>query len=492
MTARIGSTLLLAGAMSLAGSSGCRAPMLAPDGRLVIAADEGKSGVSVLTANGIEFMDRAGAPPAPIARKSVHDPWEPATGFLLPKSGIWRESSDPVVLAGPGLSVVMRSSDALLPSWGGEILLRLDVVVPAEAFPEDAAQSGRPPLRLTLVVDGAGPNTADLAAEALDGLGHADRAAVVHTSPPRVVVPMMPGTHRTLLAAAAERVAQPPGDDRDLSDALDLARRLTGRSKPGSSLRRRVLVISDGLRDQPRHELSATVTKLERRGVQVSAVGASDDLPIGALEALGPRTLAGVEYTQRRAWVARSMPPPGRIVVSDLVVGIASSPAPARIIEPSGGTAALRLESDELSLGDLYVGESRTEVLRVAMPVWVPGEPLELNVTATYGTPNADVRYQARNTLDFSYSADLEKLANRRHGDVIAYASALAMVKRLDRAFVRFDRRRFSSNDDGLHDLVAWQARSMRQMARERHDPALARQAEVLRTLLSALGPDTI
>jgi len=487
--------MLLAGVLSAVGTPGCRAPVLSPDGQLVIAANEGKAGASVLTANGIQFMDRAGAEPRPVLRKSAHDPWVAPTGFLLPTSGIWRERSKPKTISGPGLSVVVRSSDALLPSWGGEILLRLDVAVPTIAYPKQDEQSGRAPLRLVLIVDGAGPNTADLAVAALDGLGHSDRIAIVHASPPRVVVPMVPGTHRTLLEAAAERVARPTRSPRDLSAALELAGHLTHEDEDATPRdagrsQQRVLVISDGLRDEPRGKLRSLVDSLERKGAQVSAVGASDNLPLGALEALGPRTLAGVEYQQRRAWLARSVPPPGRVVVSDLVLHIASSPAPARIIEPSGGIASLRLEADELFLGDLYVGEARTEVLRVAMPVWVPGEPLELTITATYGSPDGDVRYQAHNTLDFTYSADIAALANRRHGDVIAYASALAMVRRLDRAFVGFDRRRFRQRKKaGLHDLVAWQARSMRQMAKEHHDPALAQQAEVLRTLLAALAP---
>jgi hypothetical protein len=66
---------------------------------------------------------------------------------------------------------------------------------------------------------------------------------------------------------------------------------------------------------------------------------------------------------------------------------------------------------------------------------------------------------------------------------VIAYASALAMVRRLNRAFAG------SMVDEigGLRTMVAWQAESLGVLARSTRDPALATQAEILSTLLAAL-----
>ncbi len=60
---------------------------------------------------------------------------------------------------------------------------------------------------------------------------------------------------------------------------------------------------------------------------------------------------------------------------------------------------------------------------------------------------------------------------------------ALAMVRRLERVFLG------SSVDHlgGMRGVVRWQAESMAVLARERKDPSLARQAEVLGSLLGAI-----
>ncbi|HLM72233.1 MAG TPA: hypothetical protein VK459_06070, partial [Polyangiaceae bacterium] len=125
----------------------------------------------------------------------------------------------------------------------------------------------------------------------------------------------------------------------------------------------------------------------------------------------------------------------------------------------------------------------RTEVSRVAVPVWVPGEPLELTVTATYTDAATGQLLSASSTIHGRYSNDIERIAKSRHGDVIAYASALAMVRRLNRAFAG------SMVDEigGLRTMVAWQAESLGALARGTRDPALAAQAEILATLLAAI-----
>jgi hypothetical protein len=115
--------------------------------------------------------------------------------------------------------------------------------------------------------------------------------------------------------------------------------------------------------------------------------------------------------------------------------------------------------------------------------VWVPGEPLEVTVTARYRDAASGQWLKAERKLGGKYSDDVDGIASARHGDVIAYASALAMVRRLGRVF------QGSRVDDlgGLRPVVALQADSLAELGRKSRDPALGTQAEVLRTLLGAI-----
>jgi hypothetical protein len=464
----------------------------------------------VLTANGVEYLDRAEVP-SPVIRRSANEPWQPATGFLLPEGGVWRETSRPIAVSGHGLAVVLRTSDALVPSWGGEILVRLDALVPAAAFPVAAT---RPPRVLAVVVDGRGPNAAPLVEVALENLGGKDRAMIVDASPARAVLPLVPGSHRTLLGAAVERIAASGGGERegegkpeggrkgerdggkgrrgnataarDLAGALALARGYVTaraqRAEPGTV--RQVLVVTDGLGVAGGGaRLDREVRALAAQGILLTAIGAPDRLGAGALAPLGKDVHAGGEFADREDAVAVAVPPPGDVVLDDVELTLSSAPAPLRVIEVSGGSSALGLEVDRILLGELYAGEARTEVARIAVPVWVPGEPLDIEVTATYRDVASGERLAARQAIRCRYSNDVERIANARHGDVIAYASALAMVRRLHRAFLGSQVDRVG----GLRPMVAWQARSLSALAKVQRDPALAAQAEILSTLLGSI-----
>jgi hypothetical protein len=467
-----------------------------------VFSEGGARGASVLTANGVEFIDRMDVP-EPVIRRSVDDPWRPATGFLLPADGVWRETSKPVAVEGPGLAVVLRASDALVPSWGGEILLRMDAVVPAAAFP-DAAVSLRPPKKLVIVMDGHGPNTAPLVEIALENLGERDRVAIVDSTRARTVVPLVPGTHRSLLEAAVSRVTAAPTEapsggaraatpskaPRDLAAALSLARAwITARSIGPAGLVRHVLVITDGagLRPadsvDPLPRVAREVSALASAGARLTAVGSSDSLGASALAPLGSDVYAGGLFSDREDAVATAVPPPGDIVLKEVSLSLSSVPAPSHVIELSGGTSSLALDADRIDLGDLYAGEARTEVARVAIPVWVPGEPLELTITARYTDAATGRALSAKTTIACRYSNDVERIANSRHGDVIAYASGLAMVRRLHRAFSGS----MVDHLGGLRPMVAWQARSLHALAVSENDPALRTQAEILTTLLNAV-----
>jgi hypothetical protein len=469
---------------------GCATPVLSRDGQLVFQ-QKGAHGASVITANGVEFLDRASIP-RPVVRRSIDEPWRPATGFLLPSDGVWRKTATPVAVEGHGLAVVLRSSDLLIPSWGGEILLRLDAIAPVAAFPR-AASSVRPAERIAVVVDGAGPDTVALLDIALDNLGGADRAGIIDAAGARPVLPLLPGSHHTLLHAAVERlVAQRPHQaTRDLAGALDLARSWITTAPPvpdpsprsASKPLRHVLVLTDGA--GPAHggaRLSAATRGLAAAGIQLVAV-ATDHVDAGALAALGGGAAAVSALDDRKEIIDKAIPAPGDVVLEDVTLSTSSVPAPARMIEVSGGDTALGLYADHLSLGQVYAGEARTEVARIALPPWVPGEPLELTVTATYRDVESGHAQSAHTTIRCRYSDDVEEISRARHGDVIAYASALAMVRRLHRAFLGSELDR----PGGVRRIASLQATTLADLARVQHDRALAVQAEMLTTLLAVI-----
>src|SRR5207245_2159793 len=101
--------------------------------------------------------------------------------------------------------------------------------------------------------------------------------------------------------------------------------------------------------------------------------------------------------------VANAVPPPGDVVLENVTLSIDSAPAPARIVESSGGEFAADVDVDRLHLGDLYAGEARTEVVRVILPPFVPGEPMLINVTAKYVVSGLEGRRWATQTLTCKY-----------------------------------------------------------------------------------------
>jgi hypothetical protein len=472
-------------------SAGCGAPVLTRDGKLVFS-EGGQRGASVITANGVEFLDRAEIP-RPVVRRSADEPWQPSTGFLIPRDGVWKKTSIAVPVQGNGLAVVLRSSDVLVPSWGGEILVRLDAFAPAEAFP-NALASVRPVEDLAIVIDGPRADTTSLVASALDDLGGGDRVALIDAGSSgvaRPVLPLLPGSHRTLVGATVERlVAQAarghyPLSARDLPGALAMARRvLDGRIGGDPSPRvKQVLVISDAAGVARGGErLAAEVAAFAAAGIRLSAVGA-DRLDPRALAPLGGDVHASGSLAERQEAVEIAVAPPGDVVLDQVELSLASVPAPARVIEASGGQSSLALDMDRLILGELYAGEARTEVLRVALPPWVPNEPLEITVSARYLDVATGLPQTARAVLHCRYSADVEEIAEARHGDVIAYASALAMVRRLHRAFLGSEVDRLG----GLRPMVQLQARSLLAMDGATRDPALRAQAELLSALLGVV-----
>ena len=176
-----------------------------------------------------------------------------------------------------------------------------------------------------------------------------------------------------------------------------------------------------------------------------------------------------------------AVPQAGRLEFTDVVLSFEGTPAPSHVLEASGGEVVWRLEAGELSLGNVHAGEARTEIVRVTVPAWVPQESFTFTVNVRYREEETGASRAFSAQLPCLYDDDIERIANSRHGDVIAYASALATLRRLDAAFVGEGVHRAG----GLLALAKLHAQSMALLARDTHDPAIIEQAEVLRALLS-------
>ncbi len=466
----------------------CGRPVLAKDGTLVVGQD-GSHGAAVVTANGLEIHDTKDVPRRIIAR-SADDPWRAPIGFIIPRNGRFTLTSSPTLLATKGLGISMRPSDTRVPSWGGEVLIRVDIIAPAA---EGTARMGE---QIALVIDGEGPDTRTLAETALGQMAARDRFAVIDTRGAKVVLPAIPGSHQSIgNAAIAKRLAKEDRvrTPRDLAGAL----RAAAAAVAGKGTRR-VVVLSDGgdgpapggrthepapkLADAARAELE----KMAGDGIIVSGISSSPKAKTGVVAEIGMAGMGLVGIDQdlesRQASIRTAIPPSGDLRFENLTLHFEGSPSPSHVLEASGGDVLWKLEGGEVVLGKVRAGEARTEVLRVTVPAWIPDEAFYFTVIARYNDPNTGAEGELSGRLPCVYDDDIERIANSRHGDVIAYASALATLRRLDAAFFGDG----VQQAGGIRALAELHARSMTLLARDTHDPAILEQAEVLNGLLRA------
>jgi hypothetical protein len=231
-----------------------------------------------------------------------------------------------------------------------------------------------------------------------------------------------------------------------------------------SNVTQRLLVLADGALLPA--DVSA-IAGLAQRGVQVATVATRGE---------------GEDLDARRDAVRAAIPAAGFTTFRDVRLTFEGAPAPSHVLEASGGDARWRLDAGDLVLGNVHAGEVRTEMLRVSVPPWVPREDFRFTVTAhvddlAWGGPrdfHAD--------LPCVYDDDIERIARSRHGDVIAYASAMATLRRLDAAFVGDD----VDKRGGLRRLAEMHATSMQLLARDTKDFAIQEQADLLAALLDA------
>jgi hypothetical protein len=454
---------------------GCEKPFLARDGT-VIFPENGAHGAAVVTANGLEYHDTNDIP-QPVVLRDANEPWRAPIGFILPQSGRFTRTSSPTILATQGLGIVLRPSDTRVPSWGGEVLVRIDVIAPAA---EGTARFGE---NVAIVVDGAGEDTLHLVDVALGQLSSRDRVAIVDANGARTILPAVPATHRSMAVAAVEHRMGLPSRvhaSENIAGALRLARTLF----PGQGARR-VLFLGD----RPGQaayapELRAELTRFMRDGAIVNVVGTSVGSDFAALSAIGAigtgATAADPDLAVRERAVRAAFPEAGLLTYRDVKLTFEGTPAPSHVLEATGGDVVWRLEAGELAIGDVHAGEARTEVVRVTVPSWVPGEPFTFRVTAHVHDVGLHIDRDFAAELPCTYDDDIERIADSRHGDVIAYASALATMKRLDAAFAGDGVIRAG----GLRAIAEMHARSMELFARDMHDFAALEQAHFLQAIL--------
>ncbi|HEY3821879.1 MAG TPA: hypothetical protein VGL81_32155 [Polyangiaceae bacterium] len=439
----------LAGVLLLALTCGCARPFLARDGTLVFQ-EKGAHGASVLTANGLEFHDVTDVPKRVVVR-DPYEPWRAPLGFLVPASGRFTKTSTPTLVATPGLAIVLRPSDTRVPSWGGEMLVRVDVLAPA------APGTARWGEDVAIVLDGRGADTGALAEAALSRLGGRDRVVVVDAAGAHVVVPPMPASNRSLILAAIERrVASPPDARIDPARAVAKALEVLTRGTL-----RRVLVLSE------------------------AGVDARDEALRGLGDEMVPLSVVstrGDDLDARRGYIEAFVPASGDTAFRDVVLGFEGTPAPSHVLEASGGDARWELEGGDLALGDVRAGDERAEVVRVTIPAWTAGEAFTLHVAVRFDDVARNGEHRTMKVdLPCTYDDDVVRLAESRHGDVIAYASALATLARLDATFLGG-----GQTPGDLRPIALMHARSLGLLARDMHDPAAAAQAALLEALLSA------
>jgi hypothetical protein len=440
-------------AASLAFSAGCDRPFVARDGTVSFNEKGGGHGASVLTANGVEYRDNRDMP-TPVLRRTADEPWRAPIGFILPKDGRFTKSSQPTVLATPGLAIVLRPSDTRVPSWGGEVLVRVDLIAPAA---EGTARWGE---NVAIVLDGDGPDAPALADAALAQLAGRDRVTILDARSARVVVPMMPASHRSMaVAALRNHMRTGRRGSRDMAATLKKAGALIA----SPEVTQRVLVLTE-VAMAP--EDATEVARLTQRGVQLGAI----------------RTKGDDDLDERLEAVRTQIPQAGFTKFRDVRLTFEGTPAPSHVIEASGGETRWALDAGELVIGNVRAGEARTEVLRVTVPAWVPGEEFKFTVSAhvddlDYGGPRDFAA-----VVPCIYDDDIERIAKSRHGDVIAYASAMATLRRLDAAFIGDD----VSKSGGLRRIAELHANSMKLLARDTKDFAIREQADLLVALLAA------
>jgi hypothetical protein len=117
--------------------------------------------------------------------------------------------------------------------------------------------------------------------------------------------------------------------------------------------------------------------------------------------------------------------------------------------------------------------------MRVSTPSFRAGARFLLRVTTTAVDAVTGKQRSFPLEIPFVFDDDLERIADSRHGDVIAYASALATMDRLHEAFIGA-----AKDKKGLLQLAQLQVKSLSALAKDFPDRGFAEDAAVFQSLL--------
>lgn len=461
-------------ALALGGCSDVRL-FVTPEGNIAV----GPRGAATAGPGEGRGGERDQPPPERHVSRSAFDDWQPPPMGVLPPDGYLRHSSTAVVLPAGGLGITLRASDSIVPSWGGDFYVRVDLT--------SGPSSERPPARdLAIVIDPTDraslARSRRLAAALFETLRPGDRATVISTIGGQILVPLVPYAGMPLLVERTSRIDR-SDQDPTLAAALERALTLLGPSREASPRLRRVIVLSGSralidaeTRDWIR---AATDGHIEISLVPFSRGAAERFQRLGLMTQAMSLPVPDDDDLHERATIAElSALPELPVVGENVVFSIDSLPGPTHLIETAGAQSVWTPEGGEVPLGTVHAGEDRTFVLRGMVPSWRAGMDYELTVHVRWHDERGD--HRAQTVFRAQFSGSPSEYAESRHGDVLQYVSLLNTLSNVQAALTRDDSATFQS----LRQPAMMQSRSLVVWAVEHHDEIMGEQASLLETLL--------
>lgn len=473
-------------AVALTSACGRAVVFITPEGNIAFGprgAERGGPGP------GGVVTDQEHGPPTPHIARSAMETWRPPPLGILPPSSVLRNTSQPQRVTAGSLGVELRGSDRLVPAWGGDTYVRVDL---AAGTPRPA-----PPARdLAVLLDVREPNALPrarrIAGALFETLRDRDRGALVSTEARgRALVPLLGRGAMPLLVERTREYQAPAGQD-DLAGALARALETMRRSEregPGNDGRIRRLVLLTASGELLDAEVIARIEALSAEGVELVVVPLSEGAA-RRFESLGQRTGALVlpeladDYGQERGAIEElSSLPEGEIAARNVSLVVDSVPGPAHLIEVAGATPTWTPGGGEVPLGDVRDGDRRTLVLRALVPPWRSEGRFELFVRVRYEDEQGPHEVHRRFTA--TYTNQPREWADSRAGDVLQYVSLLNTLSHVQAAIARGDLLTLGA----LRDAASLQGRALRDYADANRDDAMAGQSALL---LGLLGEHTL
>lgn len=469
-------TAILGTATVVLSSCGGVTVFVTPEGNLALGP---RNAATASPGQATSWTDHDQPPPRHIARSAL-ERWQPPPLGLLPPDNLLHNTSHPVRIQAGSLELVLRPADRIVPSWGGDTYVRIDL---------NAGTANQAPTRrdLAIVLDARDRpslrRAQHIACALFETLRAGDRGALIVTSEwGRVLVPMLPHSAAPLLIERA-RSFHPRGAD-DLPSAIQNA--VTTMRSPEPHRIRKLIVLS-GSDQIVTGETLEWIQAATRENIEVVLVPLTP-AATRRLQPLTSRTDAAVlphvsEERQHATIDELASLPPAPIVARDFTLVIDSVPGPTHLLEVAGATHLWTPSGGEVPLGDVRVGDRRTLVLRGLVPPWRGGADYELTVRVRYHDDQGP--HEIARTLRARYSDSPREYAASRAGDVLQYVSLLNTLSTLQAAIARRDQATVAS----LREAALQQAYTLTRYAHEHRDATMSEQAALLASMLTVHAP---